>query len=140
MSVYVGKNVSVSITFSQEGDQGAYIAQEVTFEPKQEYEGIDALGSDTIQMWARGLKTYEGTIKEAYKIGPDGQKQIERNPALKEPVALSMKLIWDGGTGNKITVTLTDVVFPEISVSSPKNGVSYITSRFRARTGSVAIA
>jgi len=65
---------------------------------------------------------------------------LERNPALKEPVALSMKLIWDGGTGAKITVTLTDVVFPEISVSSPKNAPSYITSRFRARTASIAIA
>jgi len=49
MSVYVGKNVQVLITYSQEGDQGSYLAQEVTFEPKQEYEGIDALNSDAIQ-------------------------------------------------------------------------------------------
>jgi len=140
MSVYVGKNVSVVITFSVEGDQGSYLAQEVTFEPKQEYEGIDALNSDVIQAWARGLKTYEGTIKEAFKIGANGQVQVERNPALKEPIALKMKLIWDGGAGSKITVTLYSVVFPEISISSPKNAPSYITSRFRAISAAVTMA
>ncbi len=64
MPVYVGKNVAVYITEDSSGDMGAFVAQEVTIEPKQAVEGLDALGSDTIEEWAAGLKTYEGTIKE----------------------------------------------------------------------------
>jgi len=141
VTVYVGKNVQVIITYATEGDMGSYLAQEVTFEPKQETEGIDALNSDTIQAWVRGLKTYEGTIKEALKAGAEGQRQLQRCRALNaSPVTLSMKLIWDGGTGAKITVELTDVIFPEISVSSPKNAPAQITSRFRARTASLTLS
>jgi predicted RecA/RadA family phage recombinase len=64
MSVYVGKNVSVTITKTQEGDMGAFIAQEVTFEPRIDVEAVDALGSDTVQYWASGLKSYQGTLRE----------------------------------------------------------------------------
>jgi predicted RecA/RadA family phage recombinase len=141
MSVYVGKQVQVSITKTTEGDMGSFIAQEVTFEPKQSIEGIDDLGHDEIQAWATGLKTYEGTIKEAFKVGADGKKQLDRTPpfqtALEEYTA---KLIWDGGTDNKITVTLTGVIFPEPSVASPKNAPAYVTTKFRAKSASIAIA
>jgi len=141
MSVYVGKQVSVSITKTVEGDMGSFIAQEVTFEPKQNIEGVDALGNDTIQAWATGLKTYEGTIKEALKVGADGKKQFDRTPPFQASLEeYTMKLIWDGGSSNKITVTLTGVIFPEPSVASPKNAPAYITTRFRAKSASIAIA
>ena len=140
MSVYVGKNMQVSITKTVEGDMGAFIAQEVTFEPKQAIEAIDALNSDTIQAWASGLKTYEGTIKEGFKLGSDGKKQLERTPPFQSALEeYTMKLIWDGGTGNKITVTLTGVIFPEPSIASPKNAPAYITTRFRAKSANIAI-
>jgi len=53
----------------------------------------------------------------------------------------TMKLIWDDGqAGNKITVTLTGVIFPEPSVASPKNAPAYITTRFRAKSATVSIS
>jgi len=141
MSVYVGKNVQVTITKTVEGDMGSFIAQEVTFEPKQAIENIDALGSDTIQAYAPGLKTYEGSIKEPLKVGADGKKQFERTPPFQSTLEeYTMKLVWDGGTGSKITVTLSGVIFPEPSVASPKNAPAYITTKFRAKSGSIAIA
>jgi len=51
-----------------------------------------------------------------------------------------MKLIFDGGAGNKITVTLTGVIFTETSISQPKNEPAYITTRFRAKSASVSIS
>jgi len=141
MSVYVGKQVQVSITKTTEGDKGAFIAQEVTFEPKQNIEGVDDLGHDEVQAWAPGLKTYEGTIREAFKVGADGKIQLERcQPFQTTLEEYTMKLIWDGGSGSKITVTLTGVIFPEPSIASPKNAPAYITTRFRAKSASVAIA
>ncbi len=140
MSVYVGKQVQVIITKTTEGDMGSFIAQEVTFEPRQAVEGIDALNSNEVQAWAPGLKTYEGTIKEAFKVGADGKKMLDRSlPFQSSLEEYTVKLIWDGGTGNKITVTLTGVIFPEPSVASPKNAPAFITTRFRAKTASVAI-
>ncbi len=141
MSVYVGKQVQVVITKTVEGDMGSFIAQEVTFEPKQAIEGIDQLGSDAIQAWASGLKTFEGTIKEGLKVGADGKKQFERTPPFQSSLEeYTMKLIWDGGSGNKITVTLTGCIFPEPSIASPKNAPAYITTRFRAKSASISIA
>jgi len=142
MSVYVGKNVQVIITKTTEGDMGSFIAQEVTFEPKQAIEGVDALNSDEIQAWAPGLKTYEGTIREAFKVGSDGKTMLDRAAPFQSSLEeYTMKLIWDDGqTGNKITVTLTGVIFPEPSVASPKNAPAYITTRFRAKSASVSIA
>jgi len=141
MSVYVGKQVQVSITKTVEGDMGSFLAQEVTFEPKQAIEGVDTLNSNEVQAWAPGLKTYEGTIKEAFKVGADGKKQLERTPPFQSSLEeYTMKLIWDGGTGSKITVTLTGVIFPEPSVASPKNAPAFITTRFRAKSASIAIA
>ncbi len=141
MSVYVGKQVQVSITKTVEGDMGSFLAQEVTFEPKQAIEGVDTLNSNEVQAWAPGLKTYEGSIKEAFKVGADGKKQLERTPPFQSSLEeYTVKLIWDGGTGSKITVTLTGVIFPEPSVASPKNAPAFITTRFRAKSASIAIA
>jgi hypothetical protein len=141
MSLYVGKQVAVKITKTTPGDKGAFIAQEVTLEPKQAIEGIDQLGYDTIQSWAPGLKTYEGTIKEGFKVGADGKTALERSAPFQSTFEeYTMTLEYDGGTGNKITVTLTGVIFPEPSVASPKNAPAFITTRFRARSASIAIA
>jgi len=140
MSVYVGKNVQVVITKTTEGDMGSFMAQEVTFEPKQAVEAVEALNSDQVQAWAPGLKTYEGTIKEAFKVGSDGKKILDRAAPFQDDLEeYTMKLIWDGGVGNKITVTLTGVIFPEPSVASPKNAPTYITTKFRAKTASITI-
>jgi len=141
MSVYVGKQVTVKITKTTPGDKGAFVAQEVTLEPKQAIEGIDQLGYDTVQIWAPGLKTYEGTIKEGFKVGADGKAALERSAPLKSSFEeYTMTLEWDGGTGSKITVTLSGVIFPEPSVASPKNAPAFITTRFRAKSATVAIA
>jgi len=141
MSVYVGKNVGVVITKQTEGDMGAYIAQEVTFEPRIDVEAVDALGSDTVQYWAGGLKTYQGTLREMFKVGQDGKKQLERTPALQSGFEeYTVKLSWDGGTGNKITVELTGCIFPEVTVNARKNEPSTITARFRAKSATVSIA
>ena len=140
MTVYVGKNVQVIITKTTEGDMGSFIAQEVTLEPKQVIEGIDALNSDEIQAWAPGLKTYEGTIKEAFKVGADGKTMLERTAPFQSTLEeYTMKLIFDGGAENKITITLTGVIFPEPSITSPKNAPAYITTRFRAKSATVSI-
>ena len=48
-------------------DKEPYVAQELTLEPKQRIEGIDGLGSDTIQIWAPLLKEIDGNIKEVFK-------------------------------------------------------------------------
>ncbi|RLG56735.1 MAG: hypothetical protein DRN88_03820 [Candidatus Hydrothermarchaeota archaeon] len=140
MSVYVGKNVQVVITKTSEGDMGSFYAQEVTLEPKQAIEAIDALNSDEVQVWAPGLKTYEGTIKEPFKVGSDGQTMLNRAAPFQDSLEeYTMKLIFDGGAGNKITITLTGVIFPEPSIASPKNEPAYITTRFRAKSASVSI-
>lgn len=139
-SIYVGKQVQVIITETTEGDMGSFIAQEVTLEPQHAIEGVDALGSDEVQAWGDGLITYEGTIKEAFKAGADGKKILERSSPFQASLTeYTMKLIWDGGTGKKITITLSGVIFPEPSIASPKNAPVFITTRFRAKTASIAI-
>ncbi len=141
MSVYVGKQVAVKITKTNPGDKGSFFAQEVTLEPKQGVEGVDQLGSDVVQAWAPGLKTYEGTVKEAFKVGADGKTQLERcQPFQSTFEEYSMTLEFDGGTGSKITITLLGVIFPEPSLASPKNAPATITTRFRAKSAAVSIA
>ncbi|MEM2351652.1 MAG: hypothetical protein QXT26_04515 [Thermoproteota archaeon] len=141
MSVYAGKNVSVTITKQTEGDMGAYIAQEVTFEPRIEIDAIDSLGSDTVQYWSVGLKTYQGTLREMFKVGEDGKRQIERSPAFQNnPEEYTVKLSWDAGTGKKITVELSGCIFPEVTVNSRKNEPASITARFRAKSATVSIS
>jgi len=140
-TVYVGKQVQVVITKTAEGDMGSFIAQEVTLEPKHAVEGIDALNSDEVQAWADGLVTYDGTLKEAFKAGADGKKILERSSPFQTTIEeYTMKLIWDGGSGKKITVTLTGVIFPEPSIASPKNAPAFVTTRFRAKNATIAIS
>ncbi|RLG56736.1 MAG: hypothetical protein DRN88_03825 [Candidatus Hydrothermarchaeota archaeon] len=55
------------ITCDYRFDKEPYVAQELTLEPKQRIEGIDGLGSDTIQVWAPLLKEIDGSIKEVFK-------------------------------------------------------------------------
>jgi len=141
MSVYVGKNVAVKITKTTPGDKGSFIAQEVAFDPKQDIEGVDTLGADTVQEWAPGLKTYEGSIKEGFKVGSDGKTQLERSAPFQSTFEeYTMTLEWDDGAGSKITISLTGVIFPDMSIAAPKNKPQYITTRFRAKTATVAIA
>jgi len=139
--IYVGKNVAVKITKTNPGDKGMFIAQEVAFNPKQDVKGIDTLGADTVQEWAPGLKTYEGSIKEGFKVGSDGKTQLERSAPFQSTFEeYTMTLEYDGGSGSKITISLTGVIFPEPSIASPKNEPAYITTKFKTKTASVAIA
>jgi len=55
-------------------DLAPYVAQEITLEPRQVIEGIDGLGSDTIQIWAPLLKEISGSIKEVFKT----KEQLDR--------------------------------------------------------------
>jgi len=59
-------------------DAEPYVAQEIMIEPKQTIEGIDGLGSDTVQLWAALLKGFEGRIKELYR----NDEQLKRIPAM----------------------------------------------------------
>ena len=137
MPVYVGKNVYVFITDSTSGDMGAFVAQEVTIEPKQAVEGLDALGSDTIEEWAAGLKTYEGTIREPLEVGDDGETQLARMSALQEDLTeYGMQLKFNHGSGD-ISISFTGVIFPDVSVSAPKNKPAIVTTRFRAKTAAI---
>ena len=61
------------ITCSYRYDSNPFIAQEITLEPKQRIEGLDGLGSDTVQEWAVLQKEIDGSIKEAFKPGSDTQ-------------------------------------------------------------------
>ena len=66
------------ITCSYRYDSEPFVAQEITLEPRQVIEGIDGLGSDTIQIWATLLKEITGSIKEVFKPGGDGKSTIQR--------------------------------------------------------------
>jgi hypothetical protein len=118
---------------------GAFVAQEVTIEPKQSVEGLDALGSDTIEEWAAGLKTYEGTIREPLEVGDDGETQLSRMSALQEDLTeYDMQLKFNNPSGD-ISISFTGVIFPDVSISNPKNKPSIITTRFKAKTAAVDI-
>jgi hypothetical protein len=137
MPVYVGKNVYVFISESTSGDMGAFVAQEVTIEPKQAVEGLDALGSDTIEEWAAGLKTYEGTIREPLEVGDDGETQLARMSALQEDLTeYEMQLKFNNTSGD-ISISFTGVIFPDVSVSAPKNKPAIVTTRFKAKTAAI---
>jgi len=64
-----GKNVIIGYSY----DSNPNLAQELTVEPKQAIEGIDALASDTVQTWAVLLKEISGNIKEVFKRGSKEQ-------------------------------------------------------------------
>jgi len=76
-----GKNVFISYSY----DLNPYLAQEITVEPKQAVEGVDALGSDTIQAWAVLLKEISGSIREVYK--PGDSEQLTRIGLAHNPCA-----------------------------------------------------
>ena len=134
MPVYVGKNVYVFITDETSGDMGAFVAQEVSLEPRQDVQGIDALGSDTIQEWAAGLKTFGGQIREPLKVGDDGEAILERMAALSEDITeYDMQLKFSHSSGD-ISLTLTGAIFDQPTISSPKNGPVMVTTRYRAKT------
>ena len=68
------------------------------------------------------------------------KKILERASPFQESLKeYTMKLIWDGGAGNKITITLTGVIFSEPSISTAKNSPAMITTRFRAKSASISI-
>ena len=139
MNVYVGRDVEVSIIDDDSGDMGAFVAQEVTLEPKQAIEGIDGLGDDEVQLWAPGLKTFEGSLKEPLMHGEDGEIQMNRLAAFQDPLEeYTMVLTYADDSGD-MAITLTGVIFPEGSVASPKNAPSYITTKFKAKTAVAAI-
>jgi len=66
-------NAGDEITCSYRYDSTPFVAQELTVEPKQAVEGIDGLGSDTVQLWAILLDEIKGSIKEVCKVGSTDQ-------------------------------------------------------------------
>ena len=122
---------TVYVTYRYDVDP--FLAQELTLEPKQGVEGIDGLGTDTIQQWAFLLKEFSGSIKEAVKQGEDQQlKRIEALAAVHtEPYGVIVA--WNQG-GSAVKVGLDKVTFPEGSISSPKNSPVFIVTPFRAMT------
>jgi uncharacterized protein YnzC (UPF0291/DUF896 family) len=113
-------------------DLSPYNAQELTVEPKQAIEGIDALGSDTVQLWTCLLKEFLGSIKEILK---NSLEQLNRIEALRTMTVESFGIIvtWSSG-GSTVKVGLNQVRFPEGSIPSPKNAPVFIVTPFRAMT------
>ncbi len=64
------------VTIEYRYDRSPYVAQELSVEPKQAVEGVDGLGSDTIQVWAPVLKEIGGSIKET--LQPGSLRQLSR--------------------------------------------------------------
>lgn len=137
--VYVGKDVTVEIWNEAETEQYTVsVAQEVIFNPNQEIEGIDGLGSDLIQVWAPGLKTFEGTLTQ---LMVSGDHQLYRlapfQTTLEEHV---MYLEWDTGTaGQSIRVRCTGVIFPSGAIPSPKNAKVILEMPFRAKNATISV-
>ncbi len=114
-------------------DMQPYVAQELTLEPKQTVEGIDGLGSDTVQLWAPMLKEVSGSIKEVFKPGSQNQlSQLEMFAGSPE-VFWGIIVEFDDG-GNAVKIGLDKVVFPEGSLPSPKGSPVFIVTPFRAMT------
>jgi len=138
--VYVGKNVTVEIWDSGETTQYTVtVAQEVRFEPKQNIEGIDGLNSDEIQVWAPGLKTYEGSLRQ---LMVSKTQQLDLLAPFQTTLTeYVLKLIYDTGTaGQKITIKLTGVIFPSGAIPSPKNEKVILEMPFRAKSASITQA
>jgi len=136
--IYVGKDVTVEIWNAGETEQFTVtVAQEVIFNPAQAIEGIDGLGSDLIQVWAAGLKTFEGTLSQ---LMVDASNQLwllaPFQTCLTEYV---MKLIWDDTCVpvQTITITLTGVIFPRGAIPSPKNAAVILEMPFRAKNATI---
>jgi len=135
--VYVGKNVTVEIWDSGETQQYAVtVAQEVRFEPKQNIEGVDGLGDDEIQVWAPGLKTYEGTLRQLM-VSKTQQLDLLA-PFQTSLTEYVMYLKYDTGVaGQAISIKLTGVIFPSGAIPSPKNEKVVLEMPFRAKTATV---
>jgi len=135
--VYVGKNVTVEIWDSTETTQYTVtVAQEVRFEPSQNIEGVDGLSSDEIQVWAPGLKTYEGTLRQL--LVSKTQQLDLLAPFQTSLTEYVLKLIYDTGVaGQKITVKLTGVIFPSGAIPSPKNEKVVLEMPFRAKSATI---
>ena len=135
--IYVGKNVDVEIWNAAETQEYVVTqAQEVRFEPSQEIEGVDALGSDEIQKWAPGLKTYEGTLRQLM-VSKTQQLDLLA-PFQTSLTEYVLKIIYDTGTaGQKITIKLTGVIFPSGAIPSPKNEKVVLEMPFRAKSVTV---
>ena len=73
-------------------DLEPYVAQELTLEPKRRIEGIDGLGSNTIQVWASLLKEIDGSIREIFK--PGSMEQWRRIQKRKRMCIYSQQF-WD---------------------------------------------
>jgi len=123
-NIYVGKNVTVEIWDAAEANQMVVtVAQEVTFNPAQSIEGVDGLGSDEIQVWAPGLKTFEGSLKQLM-VSKTNQLDLLA-PFASSLTEYIIKLIYDTGTAlQNITIKLTGVIFPSGSIPSPKQLVN----------------
>jgi len=138
--VYVGKDVTVEIWDSTETiPYTVSVAQEVIFNPNQEIEGIDGLGSDLIQVWAPGLKTFEGTLSQLMVSAPNQLYRLAPfQTCLEEHV---MYLTWDDDCvpAQTIRVRLTGVIFPRGSIPSPKNAAVILEMPFRAKNATIAV-
>ena len=135
--IYVGKNVTVEIWNAGETSQFTVTdAQEVRIEPAQDIEGVDALGSDEIQKWAPGLKTFEGTLRQLMVSKSDQLDLLA--PFQSTLTEYVLKLIYDTGTtGQKITIKLSGVIFPSGAMPSPKNEKVILEMPFRAKSVTV---
>ena len=78
-------NLGDVITCTYRFDSAPYIAQEIRIEPKQRIEGLDGLGSDTVQAWAVLQKEIDGSIREAFKPGSIEQTSRFMRTVIYEP-------------------------------------------------------
>ena len=78
-------NEGDEITCTYRFDSAPYVAQEFTLEPKQRIEGLDGLGSDTVQAWAVLQKEIDGSIREAFKPGSIEQTARFMRDVIYEP-------------------------------------------------------
>ena len=92
------------ITCSYRYDSEPFIAQEFSLEPKQRIEGIDGLGSDTIQLWAPLLREIDGSIKEVLKVGD--LSQLERTKPLAPEIYDSFNnlTLWTKHTSKGVAI------------------------------------
>ena len=67
-----GDGVVVSASYRYDG--APYVAQEFTVEPSAEVRGVDGLGTDEVQIWARVKRSFGGSIREVFH----SRSQLER--------------------------------------------------------------
>jgi len=115
-------------------DLSPYVAQEITIEPKQRIEGIDGLGSDTVQVWAPLLKEIDGSIKEVYKPGDEHQlSRVEAFADSPSEAYWGIIVSWSQ-SGSTVKIGLDKAIFPEGSLPASKNEPVYIVTPFKAQT------